>query len=240
MVLDHSHEILADLFNEPLVADMVRYPGRIAFPLFVFLIVDGFFKTSSKSRYMFRMFIGGLVMSIGSLFLVCVLYSNTEINQFWEAPNFLNRLFFPIKSNIFWTLGLGLLALFLIHKIKEKTSDHFVLSSILILVLVMSLLADYSYIAPLLFINFYFFYDHKYFAVTCLAILSFLLLSVDLTESTNFWAGENSQWAMILAIPFMIKYNGKKGRRDMKYFFYIFYPVHLWVIFAVEYYRSMH
>ena len=43
------------------------------------------------------------------------------------------------------------------------------------------------------------------------------------------------QWLMLLAIPFFILYNGKKGNGN-KAFFYIFYPLHIWVLFIIGYF----
>lgn len=41
---------------------------------------------------------------------------------------------------------------------------------------------------------------------------------------------QNYQWMMIMALPFMLAYNGKRGKK-MRYFFYIFYPVHIVILF---------
>ena len=41
---------------------------------------------------------------------------------------------------------------------------------------------------------------------------------------------QNYQWMMIGALPFMLVYNSKRGKK-MKYFFYIFYPVHIIILF---------
>ena len=42
----------------------------------------------------------------------------------------------------------------------------------------------------------------------------------------------NYQWMMILALPFMLIYNGEKGR-GLKWLFYIFYPVHIFILFIL-------
>ena len=43
---------------------------------------------------------------------------------------------------------------------------------------------------------------------------------------------QNYQWMMIMALPFMLVYNSKRGKK-MKYFFYIFYPVHIVILFYI-------
>ncbi|TGE39461.1 hypothetical protein E4K67_00130 [Desulfosporosinus fructosivorans] len=43
---------------------------------------------------------------------------------------------------------------------------------------------------------------------------------------------QNYQWMMIMALPFILAYNSKRGKK-MKYFFYIFYPVHIVILFYV-------
>ena len=38
------------------------------------------------------------------------------------------------------------------------------------------------------------------------------------------------QYYSLLAIPLLLLYSGKRGKANLKYFFYIFYPVHLAVL----------
>ena len=39
----------------------------------------------------------------------------------------------------------------------------------------------------------------------------------------------NDQWFMILSLPFILLYNGQRGRK-MKYFFYVYYPLHVYLL----------
>lgn len=48
-------------------------------------------------------------------------------------------------------------------------------------------------------------------------------------DLTNSLLNVNYQWMMIFALPFLLTYNGKKGK-GLKKFFYIYYPVHLAVL----------
>ena len=42
------------------------------------------------------------------------------------------------------------------------------------------------------------------------------------------------QWYSLLALPLISLYNGKRGRYGWKYFFYIYYPLHLAVIYLIS------
>ena len=41
------------------------------------------------------------------------------------------------------------------------------------------------------------------------------------------------QYYALLSIPLLLLYSGKRGKRKMKYFFYIFYPLHLVIIYGI-------
>ena len=51
----------------------------------------------------------------------------------------------------------------------------------------------------------------------------------------------NIQIFSLLSLPFIATYNGKRGKYPLKWFFYIYYPVHLVLIYALKlYYELMH
>lgn len=54
-------------------------------------------------------------------------------------------------------------------------------------------------------------------------------------RSSASWLYDRYQWMMIFALPLMLKYNGKKGRSE-KWFFYVFYPVHIILLWLIQNY----
>lgn len=51
----------------------------------------------------------------------------------------------------------------------------------------------------------------------------------------RFFMPVNYYWMVIFALPFILLYDGKKGK-GYKYFFYIFYPIHIYVLFLIGYF----
>lgn len=47
------------------------------------------------------------------------------------------------------------------------------------------------------------------------------------------WLGGN-QWFSLLALPLLLCYSGRRGKLKMKYFFYVFYPAHLVILEAID------
>ena len=74
--------------------DMVlRFTGRLAFPLFCFLLVEGFIHTHDVKRYVQRLLLFGLVSEVPFDL------------AFFRTP------FAPQHQNVYWTLALGVLAM---------------------------------------------------------------------------------------------------------------------------------
>ncbi|NLN40578.1 MAG: conjugal transfer protein TraX, partial [Clostridiales bacterium] len=71
-------------------------------------------------------------------------------------------------------------------------------------------------------------------------IISYIVLSLIFTISDFSYQGlfiENYQWMMVFALPFFFIYNGKKGR-DVKYIFYAFYPLHIWILYIIVFFME--
>ncbi len=188
---------------------ILRNIGRISFPIYCFLLVEGFFHTKSKKKYAFRLFLFALI-------------SEVPFNL-----AFLNAPFSFQMQNVFFTLLFGLLCMMALDKQKQlaltknfssnvQTSNS--LSIILFFIGLATILkTDYYGAGIILIVIFYYYHNNRKMACI-IGYLSFL------------W--EPFCFPAFLCLPF---YNGKKGL-SMKYFFYFFYPVHLLFLYFLKIY----
>lgn len=180
-----------------------RIIGRIAFPIFCFLIVEGFSHTRNVRHYMARLGIFALISEI------------PYDLAFHGEPVYTEG------QNVFFTLLLGVLMMYLMSICSTVSVK--VLAAFSIAVLAETLNTDYSARGIVLILVFYIFREKKFIS----------LLSGALWNFSYGWG--MIQCFGVLATPFIALYNGKKGA-GMKYFFYVFYPAHLLVLYLLKSY----
>ena len=77
MTIDHIYYFGCSLTDMPEIMTLI---GRIAAPIFVFFVTEGFVHTHSRGRYLLRLYIGGVLMQIGNLFVnICFPMQNGVI-----------------------------------------------------------------------------------------------------------------------------------------------------------------
>jgi hypothetical protein len=213
MVFDHTAIIF--LQQDTLAYSIFRVIGRISFVLFAYMIAEGFHKTKNLKSYLLRL----LVLAIGiELFLI--------IFYFLYGENYI------LRFNIIWTLLFGLLALFLFYHKNQY------LKLLVIPIVFLSEYIDLSYGAyGVLMIIFFGLYNNKLTNAFHLVFLNLLFIDEPLLSLTNFV--ENAkfpamQWFSIVAIIFIFLYNGNLGKYRLKWFFYVFYPGHLLLLYAIR------
>lgn len=191
--------------------NVLRFIGRLAFPIFIFLLIEGFTHTRSKLKYAIRMFVFAFVSEIPFDL------------AFW------GRTVDMSHQNVYFTLFIGLLVIWSmdeVHKrfLKDEESSKvpvIILDTILILagsVLATVLKTDYSYIG-ILAIAFMYLYRRN-------RVIQALAGCIVLTVLNPF------EFTCFAIIPLIAMYNGKRGI-GLKYLFYIFYPAHLFIIYLV-------
>ena len=199
MTIDHIGVIL---FPRVLI---LRIIGRLALPIYAFMIAEGCKYTRNKKKYF------GMVFGLGAICqIVYYLFDGS--------------LYFSILI----TFSLSILMVYALQYWKQKKTALsglvFVSSVVATYLLNQWLTIDYGFWGCMLpvFAAMYHRteYDRNSTNITMLGIgLVFLGLSTDAI-----------QCLALLALPLLYAYNGKRGKLNLKYFFYIFYPTHLVVL----------
>ena len=203
--------------------------GRIAFPIFAFMIVEGYFHTRSLKKYVGRL-------------LVFAFISEIPFNLVMGSS-----LFYPLHQNVLWTFLIAVFLVWLNELAKKK--DKLWLRIItcigtLCLAFVLGLVAfvDYHYAGVLTVLVFYFFRGRKWWhfvgQLVCLYYLNVEVLSGFYYEIEVFGQTVNvvrQAFALLALLPIWL-YRGKQGpyNKVIKYVYYGFYPVHLLVLAVVR------
>ena len=183
------------------ISDAFDILGRIAFPLFAFFLVEGFFKTGNRKKYLASLLIFGIISEIP--------FDMALSGVFFE----------PNSNNIMFTLALMLITIWIIDTLKEKMQNmskyiwypfSFVIVGIMCIISMVTGL-DYEYHAIMIGYLFYIFYNKRVFAI----FLGYLAIFKEV-------------WSL-LGFSLILTYNGKRGKQN-KLFNYCFYPVHLLIL----------
>jgi len=213
MLIDHIAVIFVNRI--PLdVYEQMRIVGRVSFPIFAFLLVEGFFHTRNKINYLARILGFGIAM----IFALAVM-SSFGIQV-------------PVIVNVFITLGLGFIAIWLIDYFWDQSKVISVFCTLGIMLFADALHADYGAYGVGLIVLFYSLHGQK--TLMALGFILLTLLSVSF-DYMRFEYASLTQLYAIVAVIFLLMYNGEPGKYRFKYFFYFFYPLHFIVLQFVRY-----
>lgn len=252
MTIDHIADFrLVRIPHE--IYEVLRIIGRVAAPLFLFQLVQGLRHTRSKLKYIFRLYTAGVIIQIINLFLVKrFVGDDTDIMFGNILPTFMYTALYitcieaivgAIKNKEYKKMILpviGIIVPFLFSVFNFKCINNNSIGIFLQIFIPSLFTLEYSFLFVLLGIAWYFI-DNKTYNCLIFVILSFLCYFIDsnfmirLTRYIPFNFFElflRTQWLMILAIPFMLLYNGHKGK-SYKYLFYFYYPLHQYLIFFI-------
>ena len=207
MLIDHSAEILLRLYapalrplfylNGQVISTyrLCRDIGRCAFPIFCFLLVEGFLHTGNRRKYGRNLLIFALLSEIPWNFM----FANT-----WHYA----------KQNVFFTLFLGYLAFCAIEYFwEDRWKQMLCLLALFGLSFIVN--ADYGWRGFIFLLIMYLLRNEK----ASQAIVGSCWLAYE--------------WKACFAFISINMYNGKRGfikGKAAKYFFYLFYPLHITVL----------
>ena len=235
MVLDHVYQMWAH-YDAPLWLTML---GRPVFPMFLFLMAESFHYTRNRQKLMLRLLIASWVMQVVNLALNLYLLPNPEIilmnNAF--ATFFITVLYMlcyeiikgGIKEKSAKKIvgGLALTLLPILTIIPMMTAVTAEEPSIW-LVRVLSLLPNALFLEggpPIVLLGLAFYILRRWRWAQALALLTLSTLQF-ITDPASI------QWMMVFAIIPIFLYSGEKGH-GLKNFFYIGYPLHIWILYII-------
>lgn len=228
MTIGHFCSYLAGetLYQDmPFLSFLLMHLAVFAPPIFFFFIAEGFRYTRSRKKYALRLLLFAVITQIPFEL------ANNGTLLTWAFSNPLNIIF---------TLLIGLLAL-MVSDSKLKKWQKIVLI-ILLDAATLLLFSEWMIFGIPLMLVFYHLKDQpkkRFLAFTG------ILLAMQTTSgilSFSGWGWSSAVFVLqtlsCLAAYFVIDkcYNGKKGRHPVfaKWFFYLFYPAHLFAIYIVK------
>lgn len=191
-----------------------RIIGRLAFPIFAYMIAEGCRYTKNRKRYFLIIFAEALVCQLVYLVAERSLYMSVFVTFTLSiALVYLADKALKDKNWKSYSLAVGyLIFIYLICEILPKRLSF------------TDFCVDYGFFGVLMPAVIYFARNDKQskiFATACMCVL--LGLSIDTT-----------QYYGLLAVLPLALYNGERGKINLKYFFYIYYPLHLVAIYLIS------
>lgn len=200
----------------------LRCVGRVAFPIFCFLIAEGCVYTHDRKKYAARLLVFALLSEIP--------YNLMNSGMIWD----------PYDQNVLWTLLTGALVCWLIDwALKKCTPLSFVLTGAVMLAAYWLLEignTDYGGWGMLLVAAFYGVHRAPSGAVVKMIAQAFGLAFFSLGVMGGYLSIE--LWSLVSLAPIWL-YNGQRGfsHKAVQYGFYAFYPVHILALSLIAIYR---
>lgn len=202
--------------------------GRVAFPIFAFMAVEGYFHTHDLKKYTLRLLLFALLSEVP----FDLMYGGT-----W---------FYPVHQNVIWTLLLGILGIHLMETVrkKQKTALYLLVSALVVVagaVLGTLGMVDYYGAGVLTVFIFYFFHGRKWWCLlgqlaalywVNVELLGGLMYPIQLF-GMDFELCQQGL-ALLALVPIWL-YRGRQGyhSKPFQYACYAFYPVHMLLLALV-------
>ena len=218
MLLDHIAAFFLIPEKHPeLIALYVimRTIGRIAGPVMLYFLSEGYSHTSSKLKYGLRLFCFGIISQIP--------YSLARYEKVSTE-----------SLNVIITLFMSFLMLAATDRIKNQILKGLVLFIFILL----TTFSDWGIIGPLIVWLFYISRDNRKSQIKAYMVIVGIYLASTIAfiiQDSQRWYEGICQIGLVLVIPLLGTYNGASGKKTVvnKWIFYIFYPFHLLVFLLI-------
>ncbi len=218
MFMDHFAILFLD--NHHTAYMIARGIGRISFPIFAFILVEGFYYTANRVKH-------GITLGVFAII------SEIPYNMMY------GRFFYLENQNVIFTLFIGFMMIWALDSIsmyRVNYSDNLLkkvgagrmntvlelMAMLLAFIIAYFMKCSYSYAGIMLILCFYVF--RKYHIGRAVSNIVFNMGMF----------GYSIQWLGVFSMIPIAFYNEKPGKYKWKYFFYLFYPIHILILVAVK------
>lgn len=213
MALDHIGLLFFPDVN------LFRIIGRIAFPIFAYMIAEGCRHTKNRAKYL------GMIAAMALVFQAVYYVAMGSLYQ-----------------GILVTFSLAIITIYSIDGIVKGKKLWVRLASVVALACVVF----FVFVLPKLLVGTDFDIDYGVWGIFLplavyflpnrpwrLGAITLLLVVRAIYYSANAISLGTLQWFSLLSVLFLALYNGERGKAKMKYVFYIFYPLHLVILYGI-------
>ncbi len=230
MTIDHIAWLAFPGYDNGLIPVVLHIIGRLTCPIMCYFVAEGYHHTKNINKYTIRMFVFAVVSHFAYIFASSSFVDPKSFIPFYYG-DFLNQ------TSVMWSLAWGLVMLRVVNSERINSSIKVIL---VLLICVIAFPSDWSCIASLCILAIG--TNRGNFKKQML----WMVFYVALYSVVYFFALDKLygiiQMAVILAIPVIMMYNGQRGHNQrinkvMKWLFYIYYPLHLFIIGCIQFIR---
>ena len=218
MLLDHLAAFLLSPEKYPALIGLyiiMRIIGRIAASVMFYFLAEGYIHTLSRRNYCLRLLSFAILSQIP--------YSLVRYGSVSSGD-----------LNVIFTLLIS----FLMLMVTDRITNQAIKGMAVFLFMLISVFSDWGLIGPLMAWLFYVNREDRkkqirdYLMIICIQLLSTVIFIVCNTQN---WYEGICQLGIFMVIPLIASYNGEAGKKTLmnKWLFYVFYPLHLMIIWLV-------
>ena len=216
---DYPHEVL------PVILHTI---GRLTCPIMCYFIAEGYHYTKNIRKYTCRLFVFAVISHFAYIFASADFVDWKSFIPFYYG-NILNQ------TSVIWPLAWGLVMLRIVK--SEKIPKQWVKTVLLLLLCLVTFPSDWSCIASLCILAFG--TNRGKLRTQSMWLIIYVAIYATVYCFAIDWVYGLVQMGVVLAIPFIKLYNGERGKNPrinkiMKWFFYIYYPLHLAILGTIQ------
>ncbi len=224
MTIDHITWMIYPGYPKEMLPIILHTIGRITCPIMCYFIAEGYHYTKDINKYTKRLFVFAFISHFAYVFASTSFVDWKSFIPFYYGSA-LNQ------TSVMWSLAWGLVMLRVVN--SKKIESNLMKVLFVILICLISFPSDWSCVASLCILAFG---TNRGKLKTQVL---WMIFYVAIYATVYFFAIDKIygllQMAVVLSIPIIMMYNGKRGNNErvnriMKWLFYLYYPLHLFII----------